>query len=186
MVSQVDIRSCSIWPLCSAAKASLPRPCFISHGQRACGSGLHGLRCRLSTVISHLTQRATLLWQATIQILFKRKGPLAAESFYLLIHFWLCWVFCVGFSPAVKSGGYSRVAVLEMRWLLLLQSTGSGACRLQKLQPLGSGAQSQELWHTGIVALRYTGSSWMRDWTELNHNFVLLWTSDEVDHKHSY
>ena len=84
---------------------------------------------------------------------------------YLLIHFWLCWVFCVGFSPAVKSGGYSLVAVLKMRWLLLLRSTGSRACRLQKVRPLGSSTQSQELWHMGIVALRYMGSSWMRDWT---------------------
>ena len=120
MVSQVDIRSCSIWPLCSAAKASLPRPCFISHGQRACGSGLHSLRCRLSPVISHLTQHATLLWQATVQILFKRKGPLAAEPFIYSFIFG-----CAGsLSPGRLSsscsdwvgveGGSSLVAVLRL------------------------------------------------------------------------
>ena len=47
-------------------------------------------------------------------------------------------------SLVVASGGYS-----SLRWLLLLQSTGSRA-------------QAQYLWHTGFVALRHVGSSFTR------------------------
>ena len=43
--------------------------------------------------------------------------------------FWLCWVFVVarGLSLVMASGGYSRLrcAGFSLRWLLLLQSTGS-------------------------------------------------------------
>lgn len=70
----------------------------------------------------------------------------------------------------MAKAGYSPVSVciLLIGVASLLWSTGSKACRLQKLQPLGSSAQSQELWHTGIVALRHTGSSWMRDWARVS------------------
>ena len=50
-------------------------------------------------------------------------------SFYLFV--WLRWVFVAvrGFSLAAASGGYSllRCAGFSLRWLLLLQSTGSRA-----------------------------------------------------------
>ena len=46
-----------------------------------------------------------------------------------LIYFWLCWVFVAarGLSLVVASGGYSSLWHLgfSLRWLLLLQSTGS-------------------------------------------------------------
>ena len=51
--------------------------------------------------------------------------------FYFLIYFWLCWVFVaarrLSLFAASGWGGYSllRCAVFSLRWLLLLQSTGS-------------------------------------------------------------
>ena len=46
-----------------------------------------------------------------------------------LFYFWLRWVFVAacGLSPVVASGGYSSLqcAGFSLRWLLLLQSTGS-------------------------------------------------------------
>ena len=50
---------------------------------------------------------------------------------------------CAGFSLAAASGGYSGCgAVFSLWWLLLLRSTGSGACGLQYLWLLGSGRQA--------------------------------------------
>ena len=49
--------------------------------------------------------------------------------FILFIYFWLCWVFVAGrgLSLVAVSGGYSplRCTGFSLRWLLLLQSTGS-------------------------------------------------------------
>ena len=49
--------------------------------------------------------------------------------FNLFFYFWLCWVFIVvrGLSLVVVSRGYSslRCVSFSLRWLLLLQSTGS-------------------------------------------------------------
>ena len=48
---------------------------------------------------------------------------------YSLVYFWLRWVFVAarGLSLVAASGGYSslRCAGFSLRWLLLLQSTGS-------------------------------------------------------------
>ena len=48
---------------------------------------------------------------------------------YLFIYFWLRWVFVAacGLSLVAVSGGYSSLwcAGFSLRWLLLLQSTGS-------------------------------------------------------------
>ena len=48
---------------------------------------------------------------------------------YLFYYFWPCWVFVAarGLSLVAVSGGYSslRCAGFSLRWLLLLQSTGS-------------------------------------------------------------
>ena len=50
-------------------------------------------------------------------------------NFYLFIYFWLRWVFVAarGLSLVVASGGYSSLQCTgsSLRWLLLLQSTGS-------------------------------------------------------------
>ena len=65
-----------------------------------------------------------------------------------------------GFSPLVANRGYSLLVVLwfSLWWLLLLQSMGSRACGLSTCS-LGSSAQAQYLWHTGLVALLHGGSS---------------------------
>ena len=50
-------------------------------------------------------------------------------KFILFLYLWLCWVFIAvrGLSLVAVSGGYSslRQAGFSLRWLLLLQSTGS-------------------------------------------------------------
>ena len=51
------------------------------------------------------------------------------DFLFVCFYFWLCWVFVAvrGLSLVVASGGYSslRCAGFSLRWLLLLQSTGS-------------------------------------------------------------
>ena len=65
---------------------------------------------------------------------------------------------CMSLSLVAASGCYSAVAVrsgFSLRWLLLLQSTGSRARRLQQLQLPGSRAQAQLLWCMGLVDPRH-------------------------------
>ena len=73
-----------------------------------------------------------------------------------------------GLSLVVASRGYSllRCVGFSLRWLLLLQSTGSrhmgfSSCgtQAQQLWLTGSRAQAQQLWRTGLVATRHVGSS---------------------------
>ena len=66
-------------------------------------------------------------------------------------------------------GGFS------LRWLLLLQSTGSRACglrscgtRAQQFWLPGFRAQAQYLWHSGLVALKHVESSQIRDRTHVS------------------
>ena len=58
--------------------------------------------------------------------------------------------------------GYSSLQCtgFSMQWLLLLQSTGSKACGIQKLQHTRS-----VVWCTGLVAPWYVGSSQTKDQT---------------------
>ena len=83
---------------------------------------------------------------------------------YFIYYFLLCWVFVAarGLSLVAASGGYSSLwcAGFSLQWLLLLWSTGSrhpcfSSCgtRAQQLWLMGSRAQAQQLWHTGLVAL---------------------------------
>ena len=94
-------------------------------------------------------------------------------TFYLFIYFWLRWLFVPvrGLSLVVASRGYSslRCAGFSLRWLLFLQSMGSrrvgfSSCGMQdqQLWLVGSRAQAQQLWHTGLVAARHVGSSQTR------------------------
>ena len=53
----------------------------------------------------------------------------------------------------------------SLRWLLLLQSSGSRASRLQQLPLVGSRPQAQQLWLMGLVALWHVGSFQNRDQT---------------------
>ena len=89
---------------------------------------------------------------------------------YLFIYFWLCWVFVAvhGFFLVVASRGYSSLRCMGflLWWLLLLWIMGSRCASFsscggwaQQLWLAGSRAQAQQLWRTGLVALRHVGSS---------------------------
>ena len=73
--------------------------------------------------------------------------------FVLFIYFWLCWVFVAahGLSLVAASGGYSSLQCtgFSLRWLLLLQSTGSRACGLSSC---GSWALERRLSSCGARA----------------------------------
>ena len=83
----------------------------------------------------------------------KKKKKLLPFFFFLInlfIYFWLCWVFVAcGLSLVAVSGGYPllRCAGFSLRWLLLLQSTGS---RCTGFSSCGSWAQ--QLWLVGSRA----------------------------------
>ena len=77
---------------------------------------------------------------------------------------------CAGSSLAVASGVYPLVAVHGLLIaVVFLQNTESrcagpgGDPRAQELWLTSSRAQAQYLSHTGLVALRYVGSSRLRD-----------------------
>ena len=75
------------------------------------------------------------LWDSAIKIVSMPAAVFCSFSsctiFFLkkLIYFWLCWVFSAacGLSVVMASGSYSLLcwAGFSLRWLLLLQSTGS-------------------------------------------------------------
>ena len=90
--------------------------------------------------------------------------------FYLFIYFGCVGslLLLMGFSLAEASGGYSslRCTGFSLRLLLLLWSTGSrrmdfSSCGMwaQQLWLVGSRAQVQQLWYTGLVAPWHVGSS---------------------------
>ena len=71
------------------------------------------------------------LWEVCSTSFYSAILPKSLISFFLLnfFFFWLHWVFVAarGLSLVVASGGYSLLqsAGFSLRWLLLLQSTGS-------------------------------------------------------------
>ena len=80
--------------------------------------------------LSHLAT-TSLFSVSVILFLFHRQVHLChiLNLFILFIYFWLCWVFVAvcGLSLVVASRGYSSLWCVgfSLRWLLLLQSTGS-------------------------------------------------------------
>ena len=106
--------------------------------------------------------------------LFSTSSPtLVIACFFIYLYFWLCWVFIAacGLSLVAASRGYSSLqcAGFSLQWLLLLWSTGSrrtgfSSCgtRAQQLWLMGSRAQAQKLWRTGLVAPWHVGSSQTR------------------------
>ena len=91
--------------------------------------------------------------------------------FYLFILAVLGLCCCAWASSSCGERGYSSLwcAGFLLWWLVLLQSTGSrctgfSSCgtRAQQLWLAGSRAQAQQLWCTGLVALRHVGSSCTR------------------------
>ena len=92
---------------------------------------------------------------------------------YSIVYFWLHWVFVAarGLSLVAASGGYSWLQCVgfSLRWLLLLRSMGSrragfSSCGMlaQQLWLVGSRAEAQLLWRTGLVAPQLVGSSQTR------------------------
>ena len=80
--------------------------------------------------------------------------------------FRLCWVFLAacGLSLVAAGGGYSllRCVGFSLQWLLLLWSTGSRPAGFSSCE-----SWAQQLWHTGLVALRHVGSSRTRTRTRV-------------------
>ena len=98
------------------------------------------------------------------------------KQFYLFIYY--LFVAVLGFAAAqafssylvAATRGYSSLQCtgFSLLWLLLLQSTASRVHGHQQLWPVGSGAQAQQLWFTGLVAPWHVGSSQIRDQTHVS------------------
>ena len=74
---------------------------------------------------------------------------------------------CAGFSLVAEAGGYSFVAVWQASLgaknrLWGMQASVAAALWAQQLQLPGSRAEAQNLWHSGLAALRHVGSSQFR------------------------
>ena len=76
---------------------------------------------------AHPESFSTMLPQFPLLKIFFLKNSFFKKIY--LFHFWLCWVFVAAgrLSLVAASGGYFslRCAGFSLRWLLLLQSTGS-------------------------------------------------------------
>ena len=71
----------------------------------------------------------------------------------------------LGFALVAAGGATLQLQYsgFSLQWLLLWQNTGPQVLGRQQLWLLGSGAQAQWLWCTGLAAARHAGSSWTRD-----------------------
>ena len=98
---------------------------------------------------------------------FRFFSDIQRTLFFTCIHLcWLCWVFTAAraFSDCSERGcSCTGCPGSSLQWLLLLQSVGSRASRLQQLQFVSSRPQAQQLWLTGLVALQHVGSFQNRD-----------------------
>ena len=85
---------------------------------------------------------------------------------YLFVYVWLQGVSVAerALNSSCRKWGYSPLQCtgFSVQWLLLLQSTGSRACRLQQFQHTDSVVQC-----TGLVAPRHVGSSQTKDQTHV-------------------
>ena len=86
--------------------------------------------------------------------------------FLKFIYFWLRWVFVAahGLSLVAVRGSYSLLwcTGFSLRWLLLFQSMGSRCTGFSTC-----GTRAQQLWCTGLAALRHVGSSRTRAGTHV-------------------
>ena len=130
-----------------------------------------------------LTSTLELIFHSFTVSFKKQKQSKITETLHILFCLFVClfyfWLHCIfiaasGLFLVAASKGYSllRCVGLSLRWLLLLWSTGSrrmgfSSCgmRAQQLWLVGSRAQAQQLWCTGLVALWHVGSSTTRDRT---------------------
>ena len=92
------------------------------------------LLCKRVIIITASAQVLTIIFDfVSVWFLFALLGFLHVFFFQFIyfIYFWLRWIFVVahGLSLVAVSGGYSSLwcAGFSLRWLLLLQSTGSRA-----------------------------------------------------------
>ena len=93
-------------------------------------------------------------------------------KFILFIYYFcLRWVFVAArwLSLVAASRGYSFVAVrgLLIAVASLVAEHGLQVHGLQQLWHAASRAQAQQMWHTGLVAPRHVGSSWIRAQTRI-------------------
>ena len=79
--------------------------------------------------------------------------------FYIILiyFFWLCWV------SVALPGLFSSCGVQAS------YRSGFFCCRARAQGHTGFREQAQELWRTGLVALQYVGSSWLRDRTGVSY-----------------
>ena len=108
----------------------------------------------------------------TLTMCLKPRGFDDEFIFNNVIYFWLCWVFIAvwAFLQLRQAGATLQLqcACFSLQWLLLLQSTGPRALRLQQLQLPVSRAQAQQLGCMGLAALQHVGSSQIRDQTRFS------------------
>ena len=138
---------------------------------------LHKLKYSVFEQRKHLLQPIynSLNDSYNIEVSFLRHNVV----FFLFIYFWLCWVFvAVQVFSSCSEQGYSLVvcglltvvAFLVKLGLHGMQASVVVACGLQQLQSLSSvaaacssRAQTQQLWHMGLVDPWPVKSSWTRD-----------------------
>ena len=87
---------------------------------------------------------------------------------------------CSRLSLVVMRQGYllSQCSGFSLRWLLLLQRTGSRHAGFMSFR-----AWTQQLWHRGLAALWHVGSSQTRDQTHvpcIDRQILNHWTTREV------
>ena len=118
---------------------------------------------------------------------FKEIYPFAiyVYCFFLSFFFFLFWLILVfvaaqGLSLVVMRQGYllSQCSGFSLRWLLLLQRTGSRHVGFMSFR-----AWTQQLWHRGLAALWHVGSSQTRDQTHvpcIDRQILNHWPTREV------
>ena len=114
---------------------------------------------------------------------FSRRYTLLLFTFtFCFFLFWLTLVFVAaqGLSLVAMRQGYLLLwcSGFSLRWLLLLQRTGSRHAGFMSF-----GAWTQQLWHRGLAALWHVWSSQTRDRTHvpcIDRQILNHWTTREV------
>ena len=92
---------------------------------------------------------------------------------------------CRGFSLVVESRAYSLVVVLRLLLAVAAFVVEHGLWGMQDsvVGLVGSRAQAQQLWHTGLVAPQHVGSSQTRDRTRvccIDRQILYHWATREA------
>ena len=105
---------------------------------------------------------------------------LKTEGMFCFVLFLFYFLFLVVLGLHCCARGLSLIAEWE---LLCLQCAGFSLRWLLLLLSMGSRVWAQQLWRTGLVALRHVGSSWTRDRTRIpciGKWFLNHWTTRNV------